>query len=192
MIFNKLRMRVAQWLVAHALTRPPDFVVIVNGIRYLERWWVIPRNRIFNLYLHRFVNHDDPRALHDHPWWNCSYILGLDSAIRFNFKDDIRGYFEVLPADQKTIPKIAAYKVERYAGQMLFRTGGDAHRVVLHTSTDRIGGDPLPVWSLFITGPVYRKWGFWCPWGWRRFEEYVSLEKDQDGQITSRQGRGCD
>ena len=40
----------------------------VIGKNYLSRWHIIPRNRYFNIYLHKFVGSDDDRALHDHPW----------------------------------------------------------------------------------------------------------------------------
>ena len=52
--------------------RAPDFII---GDSYLLRWWVIPRNPFFNIYLHRIGRNDDDRALHDHPWWNISIVL---------------------------------------------------------------------------------------------------------------------
>jgi hypothetical protein len=72
--------RVTRWLCARLLRvlsrvperRPPDFVI---GDRYLERWWLIPRNPVFNLYLHRFNHDDDDRACHDHPWVSASFVL---------------------------------------------------------------------------------------------------------------------
>src|ERR1700756_4330698 len=58
------------------IPRAPDFVIIsAAGDLYLRRWHVIPRNRWFNIYLHHFLRSDDDRALHDHPWWNCSILL---------------------------------------------------------------------------------------------------------------------
>lgn len=56
----------------HPIERPPDFEV---GDGYLGRWFIIPRNRWFNVYLHRFTGSDDDRALHDHPWWSLSIML---------------------------------------------------------------------------------------------------------------------
>jgi hypothetical protein len=55
--------------------RDPDFVIGRAGRPYLRRWWVIPRNRWFNIYLQEILQDDDDRALHDHPWVNCSIIL---------------------------------------------------------------------------------------------------------------------
>lgn len=52
--------------------RPPD--VVIGGFQnpYLLRWYVIPRNPVFNVYVHLFLRSDDDRALHDHPWANLS------------------------------------------------------------------------------------------------------------------------
>lgn len=48
--------------------------VIING-NYLKRWYIIPKNRFLNVYLHCFGGSDDDRALHDHPWWSLSFLL---------------------------------------------------------------------------------------------------------------------
>lgn len=42
---------------------------------YMIRWFVIPRNPWFNIYVHKFCRDDDDRALHDHPWWFVSLVL---------------------------------------------------------------------------------------------------------------------
>lgn len=43
-----------------------------------------------------------------------------------------------------------------------------------------------PVWTLFITGPTLREWGFHCPNGWRHWQEFCAPH-DQ-----GLMGRGCD
>src|SRR5258707_1186927 len=63
------------WRKCFTIPRPADFNIGGQGDVYLERWWVIPRNRYFNIYLHHFLRSDDDRALHDHPWWNLSVLL---------------------------------------------------------------------------------------------------------------------
>ena len=55
--------------------RAPDFIIGSRDNPYLHRWYVIPRNMRFNIYLHHFLRSDDDRALHDHPWWNISFLL---------------------------------------------------------------------------------------------------------------------
>lgn len=53
----------------------PHLIVGKPTDPYLLRWYVIPRNRFLNIYLHHFMRSDDDRALHDHPWWFASLIL---------------------------------------------------------------------------------------------------------------------
>lgn len=55
--------------------RPPDFVIGTPEGPYLRRWWLIPRNRFFNIYLHNICADDDDRALHDHMYENVSVVL---------------------------------------------------------------------------------------------------------------------
>ena len=55
--------------------RDPDFVIGTEDSPYMLRWWVIPRNRFFNIYLHKILRDDDDRALHDHPWWSLSWMI---------------------------------------------------------------------------------------------------------------------
>lgn len=62
--------------ICKAFGRYPDMVIGEAIDPYLLRWWIIPRNRFFNIYLHKFMRSDDDRALHDHPWaWNLSLII---------------------------------------------------------------------------------------------------------------------
>ena len=140
-------MSIATWLIGRALQRDPDFVIGGAGRPYLLRWWLLPRNRFFNVYLHSFRRSDDDRALHDHPWANCSVLL-------------LGSYTE---------HTIAAGGIHRRqvlsAGDVRLRWSGRiAHRVELHDG---------PCWTLFITGPVYREWGFHCPAGWVPWRRFV-------------------
>ncbi|MEN4464828.1 hypothetical protein VXE65_22690 [Mycolicibacterium conceptionense] len=61
------------WL-AVLLRRQPHQIIYNHGAPYLQRWYLIPRNPLCNIYLHRFVASDDPTC-HDHPWWFASLIL---------------------------------------------------------------------------------------------------------------------
>jgi len=55
--------------------RDPDVLIGRDGDTYLQRWWLIPRNRAFNVYYHRILQSDDDRALHDHPWPSLSILV---------------------------------------------------------------------------------------------------------------------
>lgn len=148
------------WFERYAQTRPPDFVIGDPARPYLLRWWLLPRNRLFNVYLHWILRSDDDRALHDHPWMNVSYLLR-------------GGYVE---------HRIAAGGVHharvRQQGSIIMRRARVAHRLEL------VGHDAC--WTLFITGPTVRAWGFHCPAGWRPWQIFTSHE--DKGQV----GRGCE
>ena len=148
-------------LLAIADARAPDVVIGGNERPYLLRWFVIPRNPVFNIYLHCFLRSDDDRALHDHPWMNCSILLD--------------GRYVEHQIEAGGIHR----RHQRQAGDWYVRWSGRlAHRIEL---TDG------PCWTLFITGPRYRKWGFHCPdKGWVHWRLFTN---PQDvGDI----GRGCE
>lgn len=158
-MLRRLILRAAPRLIAISERRPPD--VIIGGAEdpYMRRWWVIPRNRVFNIYLHHFLRSDDDRALHDHPWVNLSVLL------------------EGRYAEHTIAAGGVHRRTERAAGQMKLRGPRAAHRVEL------IDG---PCWSLFITGPMMRSWGFHCPAGWRHWRDFT--KPGDSGQV----GKGCD
>lgn len=149
----------SSWYERLSSSRPPDFIIGGKDSPYMLRWWVIPRNRIFNIYLHRFLRSDDDRALHDHPWLNVSYLL--DGT-----------YTEwTIAAGGVQHARIAE------AGSIKFRRAVMAHRVELRAG---------PCWSLFVTGPVIREWGFHCTAGWRHWKLFT------DARDKGAIGRGCD
>jgi hypothetical protein len=95
--------------------REPDYTVVgkVDGRMYLRRWYLLPRNSIFNLYLHNITSSDDDRALHDHRGNNVSIILA--GAYREHFED-------------------GSSKVRR-RGHMVYRRADMLHRLELITPT---------------------------------------------------------
>lgn len=121
-------------------SRDPDIII---GDNYLRRWWVIPRNPFYNIYLHEINNSDDDRALHDHPWENQSFL------IRGRYLEHTpEGSFERTEGSYIKRPATAMHRLEVYPGE----TG---------------------VISLFTTGPIVREWGFDCPKGWVPWEEFL-------------------
>jgi len=93
----------ASWAEGLMSSRRPDFVI---GDSYLLRWWVIPRNELYNLYLHDIRKSDDDRAMHDHPWENTSLVVS-------------GGYLEHTPQGV----------FERKAGDIIHRKPTDLHRL---------------------------------------------------------------
>jgi hypothetical protein len=154
-------MSIAERLIARVTRRAPDFVIGGAERPYLRRWWVIPRNRFLNVYLHEFLRSDDDRALHDHPWSNVSILL------RGNYVEHTIAAGGVEFAQQLR------------AGQIRVRPSGKfAHRIELTNG---------PCWTLFITGPRYREWGFHCPRaGWVHWKRFTAA--DDIGAV----GQGCD
>lgn len=147
-------------------SQPMDFRIPPNEAipAYMQRWWRIPRNWAMNIYYHIVLRSDDDRALHDHPWWNFSIVLD-------------GGYFE------HEIMEGGIHVRTWYGpGAMRFRWHGrKAHRLELKTGPMReapimsiqeemaYDGDrqvEFPATTIFITGPVLRRWGFHHPTGW--------------------------
>lgn len=128
----------------------PDVVLddALTRAVYLKRWWLIPRNPVFNLYLHKFESSDPADEFHDHPWGNLSVVL--------------RGsYIEWI------VEGCAIRRFDRAEGDLVFRRGKTTHRIDLR----RRFGEEMPCWTLFVTGPRLRRWGFrdvvtgkWTAW----------------------------
>jgi hypothetical protein len=145
--------RLAEWIIRRTTRRPPDFTVGGQVNPYLRRWWVIPRNPVFNVYLHQFLRDDDDRALHDHPWAWCSILL--------------RGSYI-----EHTIAAGGVRREQvRLSPSMKFSGPRRAHRIELWKSID---GVPAECWTLFLTGPRVRTWGFHCPRGWVPWQRFTA------------------
>lgn len=152
-----IRAAILRW----ARNRKPDFIIGGAERPYLRRHWLLPRNKLFNIYVHEFLRSDDDRALHDHPWmFNCSILLeGM--------------YWEHMPNGKRL----------REAGDWKFRWGRAPHRVELLEPLGR--WTPIPCWTVFITGPRVRDWGFYCPKGWVHWKQFTAA--DDKGAV----GPGC-
>lgn len=148
------------------LSGKPHFYIGGREHPYLLRWYLLPRNPWLNLYLHKFLRDDDDRALHDHPWWFISLML--------------RGsYIELTesPGGGEHTQTV------RWSPSVVFRRAVHRHRVVLGRDA---AGQPVPCWTLVVTGPNSRVWGFWCPKGFVPWDQFVDIH--DHGNV----GRGCD
>ena len=169
-----------------AESRPPNFEVTRDGGAgiYLRRWWLLPRNNRFNVYLHNMLKDDDD-ILHDHMYWSLSLVLtdGLDEVYAPHPKDDSLVCAWV-GLDYIDLEK---YKRTIREGQLVLRSPHMAHQLIVKK----------PAWTLFITGPRVKEWGFWCPKGFRHWKDYVALTQDtsvdqsKGTQGTSGKGVGC-
>lgn len=134
-----------------SLLRQPDFVVHHKGHAkpYLTRWYILPRNRWLNAYLHRYDGSDLQRALHDHEYISVSFLFsGEIMEHRLN--------------DRRLIPRFLP----------VFRSAKGLHRLELLKG---------PAFTLFITGPRIREWGFYYRGAWYSYHEYFKqLNIDSD------------
>jgi hypothetical protein len=120
-------------LTAHL---PCRFIDGELGEPYLERYYLFGAFG-WHAYLHRFVDSDPDRGLHDHPW-NRALSLVLTG-----------GYDEQRPAGAGLAhPAVRTVRPWR----LNFLRGDDFHRVVLR------GGEPA--WTFFLHGPRVKGWGF--------------------------------
>lgn len=144
-----LHPRIVRWLDRRASKlihfTKPDFIIGDRDNPYMHRWYLIPRNRFANIYLHFILRSDDDRALHDHPWPSISVMLD----------GDLGEWYRADGGD--------AFRSIR-PGRVVFRPASFAHRLVVPATSYAV--------TLFITGPKIREWGFWCPQGFRHWREY--------------------
>lgn len=187
----------------------PDFIIGSRDNPYLLRWYITPwsgccrKNKngddiefasatlwqkfvrtLPNIYLHKIIRDDDDRALHDHPWASVSVILK-------------GGFWEVMK--YPTIAEVIFGKTEekyfawRQPGRAYFRRATAMHRLELATDLSKVSlavlrskeWPKIPCWSLFLTGPRLREWGFHCPKGWIHWRIFTT--KHNHGEV----GQGC-
>jgi len=119
--------------------------------RYLHRYYLLPKNRFLNVYLHRFQEADPGRDLHDHPWWSLSVV--------------VKGRY-----------------VEQHSeagGEVRTRTLGGIRRLALRRPTTRhtiTWVAPGGCWTIFVTGPKRREWGFHTRAGWIHNDHYDAVQ----------------
>lgn len=152
----KVAVKILFALVQRKLTTAPNKIIGGVSDPYMFRWYLLPRNPLLNVYLHKFWRSDDDRALHDHPWANASVL--------------INGFYL-----EHTIAAggIHSHTLAK-AGQVTVRPSGKlAHRIELIYNK--------PCVTIFITGPRYREWGFHCKDGWIHWKRFT--DPRDPGQI---------
>jgi hypothetical protein len=154
-----------------------------DNVVYLRRWWVIPRNKWFNVYLHHMIGSDDD-VPHDHPYWSMSLVLtdGLRERYLRRPQDELMYGYNPDTCNWD-VPKFHLENVKTRRireGQIVWRGANFAHQLIVDQ----------PAWTLFVTGPRVREWGFWCQRGWIPWQEYYPQQKPggADGRGAR---RGC-
>ncbi len=169
------------------IQRVPD-VIIGSQTPYMLRWWVIPRNTYpINIYLHHFLRRDEDRALHDHPWWSISFIFEG----RYFEHTEEPGSLQRDGYIHRTMVPVTH---ERKAGQVAWRGALSRHRISLPTEPAPPCRE-VPCWTIFITGPKVREWGFICkgqngkPDRWVPWRTFTSSDHNVTGVGSI--GAGC-
>lgn len=116
----------------------------------MVRWALIPENPLCTVLVHRFTGSDPAPDPHDHPWGFLTIVLW-------------GRYTEYCRYEYHGVP----FLMPRIVWGIHFRSAEHAHRVELNPDQRR------PVWTLVITGPRRRKWGFYTAEGWVHWKKYV-------------------
>ncbi len=120
---------------------------------YLIRYYLISKNKYFNIYLHHILTDDFQEYYHDHPFKSLSIVL-------------YPGYIEERP-DMNTSYDFGYKVIKQYywkPGAFIYHPALEMHCINLYKDK--------PSWSLFITGPIFRQWGFNNGRGWIAEDEY--------------------
>jgi hypothetical protein len=107
-----------------------------QGEPYLERYYLLGIGG-WHAYLHRFVDSDPDRGLHDHPWGRALSLVLAGGYDEMRFAD--------AAGETTRVRRVRPWRLN------LLR-GDDYHRVVL--------ADGRPAWTLFLHGPRVKGWGF--------------------------------
>lgn len=139
------------WLTRRKFKTLPNRIITLNGEIYMKRWYLIPHNRFFQIYLHEILKSDADRELHDHPWWSVSFILE-------------GAYMEVWSRlDENQEIEHHNLRIPGYVGG---RKATTAHRLELPPGIKRVR-------TIFITGRDKQEWGFWTKEGWVQSDEFI-------------------
>jgi hypothetical protein len=135
-----------------------------QGVRPLFGWDATR----FSVKLHRFLPHADDRSVHDHPW--AFYTLVL------------RGYYDDMAAcpdcdgigQGRIREHLTAYCFACHGQGVVLRErmspGKLRFRPATHSHRTRVG--PRPCWTVVVTGPRVRDWGFWRGDRWWQHKDY--------------------
>jgi hypothetical protein len=136
-----------------------------HGEPYLERYYLGGLGRLglkgWQAYIHRFVDSDPDRGLHDHPWGHAVSLVLSGGYDELRFADTPGPAHS---ADANGDQPILRQRVR--PGRINRLRGGDFHRILLR--------DGRPAWTLFLHGPRVKGWGF------QRGQQFKAMALDAD------------
>lgn len=132
MLLNKILFKISGYL-------PCKIIKGEHGAPYLERYMVARwgKNGEHTLFLHRFLDSDSDRGIHDHPWDSKSLILAS-------------GYNEERLIYTDGVPQVIVRDIKPLSFNKIGKD--DFHRIILK--------EKKPAWTLFYHGPRVKEWGF--------------------------------
>ncbi len=151
---------VADMLIAKSKENPYFDLTHADGSLYMGRDWIhqYSNETEFGSRVHHLATPDIDRHLHDHPWDFVSIVLK-------------GGYTEIRPAvgmagEWDEDGAEPTYPTVRTVGDIAFRRAEDRHRI--------ISVEP-DTYTLCITGPKKKSWGFYTPEGFKGWRDYCSV-----------------
>ena len=169
-------MSVIESLLVRITNRLPCRIIDgEHGEPYLERYYLAGLAG-WHAYLHRFVDSDPDRGLHDHPW-NRAVSLVLSGGY-----DELR-FAHAPPASGAAAPIVEPPIVRRHVRPWRLNRlrGTDYHRVVLRQGR--------PAWTLFLHGPRIKGWGFLRDGIERQMAASATDFRHRDWWLTAPSGR---
>ncbi len=157
----------------------------VNGekVVYLRRFFLWRNHHGHSIYLHHILRSDDDPDPHDHPFDFTSIIL------RGGYFDQEWGF---VPPSVDGGPGNRYQKegTPVFPGEIVRRPASHIHRVILFSKDygwdangSFVSGPPTPAWTLVITGPHFRHWGFIKEDRWVYWREYLGLGPDEEYKV---------
>jgi hypothetical protein len=152
---GQLPLSIIESLLTRITNRLPCRIIDgEHGEPYLERYYLAGLDRLglrgWHAYLHRFVDSDPDRGLHDHPWDRAVSLVLCGGYDELRWCEPPAAAAETVDDAPPAAPRIARRHVRPWRLNRL--RGTDYHRVVLR------GG--RPAWTLFLHGPRVKGWGF--------------------------------
>lgn len=121
---------------------------------YLKRWRF--QTPWFSVRLHHFYRSDDKRAPHDHPF---SFITLVLKGAYFDLGEQMVDHLR--------------------PGSLRYRPATHRHSVVVDyndgTKFSSRYGRTNGVWTIILTGPMVRRWGFWVNGKFRKSNKYFLM-----------------
>ena len=145
---------------------------------YLERYMIARwgKNGEHTIFLHRFLDSDSDRGIHDHPWDSKSFILA-------------GGYNEKRLIQTASGENVIVRDIRPFTFNKIGKN--DFHQIKLK--------DKTPAWTLFYHGPRVKHWGFQnylrhseAQIERTQFIDYKDNTRPEDRwELTAKKGKEC-